>query len=265
MIPQITGNKTYDLIAWSAYALVAFTVIGAFVMKTPYGRFGHVNWGVKLNPRWGWFLMELPATLVFLFFFLSGKNSTEAVPLILAGIWMIHYGNRGFLFPFLMRVHPGAKKTFNILVVSIGMLVTSLHGYLNGWFFSELSTQYSIDWLSDPRFIIGIIIYYTGFLLNLQSDAILRKLRPKGGIAKDSDRYKIPYGGLFKYVSCPQYLTELIAWAGFAIMTWSPGGIFILGISAANLIPRALETHRWYREKFSDYPPERKALIPGLV
>jgi len=32
----------------------------------------------------------------------------------------------------------------------------------------------------------------------------------------------------------------------------------------ANLVPRALAHHRWYRETFADYPPGRKALIPYL-
>ncbi len=265
-LPPITGYPTYDTIAWISYAFVLSTVLGAFVMDTPYGRFGSVKWGIRLNPKWGWFLMELPATLAFFPIFFLGKNCFETVPLILCFIWFVHYGNRGFLFPLSMRVHPDAKKTFNILVVSIGMLVTAIHGYLNARYFSEISTQYTIDWLSDPRFIIGIIIYYYGFINNLRSDQILRNLRPKDGeeIAAE-DRYKIPYGGWFKYVSCPQYLSELIAWTGFAIFTWSPGGIFILGISAANLIPRAFQTHKWYKEKFPDYPKERKALIPFLA
>jgi 3-oxo-5-alpha-steroid 4-dehydrogenase 1 len=264
-LPTITGNKPYDLIAWIGFALVLSTVLGAFVMKTPYGRFGHVNWGIKLNPRWGWFLMELPAWSLFIPIFFLGSNAFNLVPSIFFGIWMIHYTNRGILFPMLMRVHPGAKKTFNIIVVSIGMVVTCLHAYLNGRFFSEVGDFYTPDWLTDPRFIIGILIYYTGFVLNLQSDHILRNLRSKDPTATREERYKIPRGGLFKFVSCPQYLTELIAWTGFALMTWSPGGLFILGISAANLIPRAIETHRWYKGHFEDYPKERKALFPFLL
>jgi hypothetical protein len=34
--------------------------------------------------------------------------------------------------------------------------------------------------------------------------------------------------------------------------------------TAANLVPRAVANHRWYREKFSEYPARRKALIPLL-
>ena len=30
------------------------------------------------------------------------------------------------------------------------------------------------------------------------------------------------------------------------------------------LAPRAVANHRWYREKFADYPAERRVLIPGV-
>jgi 3-oxo-5-alpha-steroid 4-dehydrogenase 1 len=52
---------------------------------------------------------------------------------------------------------------------------------------------------------------------------------------------------------------------GFAIATWSLGATFILLITIANLVPRAFQTHRWYREKFPDYPRERRVLIPFLL
>jgi 3-oxo-5-alpha-steroid 4-dehydrogenase 1 len=41
--------------------------------------------------------------------------------------------------------------------------------------------------------------------------------------------------------------------------------VFIFAVSAAHLVPRALATHRWYRERFPDYPRERRALIPYLL
>jgi 3-oxo-5-alpha-steroid 4-dehydrogenase 1 len=33
----------------------------------------------------------------------------------------------------------------------------------------------------------------------------------------------------------------------------------------ANLVPRVLAHHRWYRETFKDYPARRRALIPFLL
>ncbi len=36
-------------------------------------------------------------------------------------------------------------------------------------------------------------------------------------------------------------------------------------LTAATLVPRALAHHEWYRERFADYPPERRALVPFLL
>lgn len=61
------------------------------------------------------------------------------------------------------------------------------------------------------------------------------------------------------------YLAELIAWAGFALLTWSLAGVVIFLITTGNPVPRAFATHKWYREKFADYPADRKALIPFVI
>ena len=73
--------------------------------------------------------------------------------------------------------------------------------------------------------------------------------------------YRIPQGGLFEYVSNPSYFSELLFWAGSALFTWSLAGVVILAISMANLVPRAIATHAWYRENSADYPPERSILV----
>ena len=47
--------------------------------------------------------------------------------------------------------------------------------------------------------------------------------------------------------------------------SWSlPGAAFAL-YTAANLLPRALASHSWYREQFPDYPAQRRALLPFLL
>jgi hypothetical protein len=70
---------------------------------------------------------------------------------------------------------------------------------------------------------------------------------------------------LFRYISCPNLLGELIEWLGFAILCWNLPALTFFIWTSANLIPRALSHHRWYKEKFNNYPPERKAIIPFLV
>jgi 3-oxo-5-alpha-steroid 4-dehydrogenase 1 len=261
-----TGNSTYDLALTLAFAWVAAVSIIAWFVPSPYGRFATAKFGLSLDPRLGWFLIELPATLSFLYFFLQGERRGERVPLVLFAMWLLHYSNRGFLFPLLMRVPRGQTASFSLMVVVIGWLATTMHGYLHATFFAGagLGAHYTADWLSDPRFIIGASIYYLAMIGNVHSDAILRRLRSKEELESGTRVYRIPQGGLFRYVTNPSYLTELVAWAGWALATWSLAGVYIFALSAANLIPRAVSTHRWYRERFPDYPTARRILIPFL-
>jgi 3-oxo-5-alpha-steroid 4-dehydrogenase 1 len=110
--------------------------------------------------------------------------------------------------------------------------------------------------------LLGAAAYGSGLALNIHSDAILRNLRTRAEVERGETSYRIPHGGGFRFVTNPQYFGELLAWLGFAAMTWSLAGVFILTLSAANLVPRAIATHRWYRERFPDYPKERRVLVP---
>ena len=259
-----TGNTTYDTVLTIALVIAALVIIGGLFQQSPYGRFGATARGLNLSPKLGWWLMEIPATVVFVAFYLTGPHRFETVPLVLAAIWLLHYGNRGWFFPLSIRQMPGKRSSFNIVVLAAGMVITSMHGYLNGSFFShDYRHQYGTDWLTDPRFLIGVIVYLGGFILLVWSESIVRNLRDKNN--PGASEYKIPFGGGFRFVTSPAYLGELIAWAGFALLTWSLAGVVIFLITAGNLVPRAFATHKWYREKFPDYPVERKALIPGVI
>ncbi len=260
-----TGNAVYDTVLTCAFTLAFLTIVGTRFFNTPYGRFGTGRAGIKMSPRLGWFLMELPASLSFLAFYFTGDRPFETVSLVFLAVWCIHYANRGYIFPALIRVAPGYKQTFNLSVVTIGWLVTTMHGYLNASFITSYGTHFTSAWLTDPRFIAGIAVYYFGYFVNIHSDHIMRNLRPKNpGPDAGAKRYSIPYGGAFRFVTNPHYLGELVAWAGFALCTWSLAGVFIFTISAANLVPRAILNHRWYLEQFPDYPRERKVLIPFI-
>jgi len=261
-MPTLSGDPTYDLAAMIAFAIVVVTVVAAMFMQTPYGRFADARWGVSLDPRLGWLLMELPASIAFFVTFSFGPHRFEPYPLVLLFVWSCHYLNRGFLMPLFMRVPKGQKGSFSLMVVAIGWVVTALHGYLNARWATTFHARSGLDWLTDPRFVIGLATYVVAMGFNLHADHVLRTLRTKEEVARGERVYRIPRGGLFEHVSNASYFTELVAWSGFALFTWSPGGLFILGISLANLVPRAIATHRWYREKFPDYPRERKILVP---
>jgi 3-oxo-5-alpha-steroid 4-dehydrogenase 1 len=259
-----TGDSFYDTALTIGFGIALLTALASRFVQTPYGRFADESFGVSLDPRLGWFLMELPATLVFVYFFVQGENATTPFALFVLFVWLVHYGNRGFIMPALMRVPVGQKNSFSLMLVVIGWGVTTLHGYLNATWASTYAAHSGTTWFADPRFIIGVALYYAAFFSNLHSDRAVRNLRTKEEVAEGIKTYRIPEGGLFRYVSNPSYLTELLFWAGFALFTWSLAGVYILAISAANLIPRAVSSHTWYREQFPDYPENRKILIPFI-
>ena len=76
--------------------------------------------------------------------------------------------------------------------------------------------------------------------------------------------YKIPRGGLYRWISCPNYFGETIEWIGWAIATWSLPGLTFAVWTFANLAPRAHAHHKWYHKNFKDYPIRRKAFIPWV-
>jgi protein-S-isoprenylcysteine O-methyltransferase Ste14 len=141
----------------------------------------------------------------------------------------------------------------------MGFVYNAGNAYINARHLFYLSGGYPQTWLADPRFITGFGLFIAGYATNRWADRALLRLRTSGETG-----YKIPYGGLFDWVSCPNYLGEIIEWVGWAIATWSLPGLSFAVWTIANLAPRARAHHAWYRANFLDYPNERKALIPGV-
>lgn len=147
-----------------------------------------------------------------------------------------------------------------LAVIAMAVIFNTGNAYLNGQHLFNLSaSMYTTQWLQEPRFIIGIGLFIIGFIVNRWADHVLRRLRKPG-----EAEYQVPKGGLYRYVSCPNYFGEIIEWIGWAVATWSLAGLAFAVWTIANLTPRARSHHHWYRKVFSDYPPKRKALIPGI-
>ena len=240
----------------SEFALALITVLLLVCVSAPYGRYERPGWGPTLPAPLGWMLMELPAVVVFVLFFLSGDNRSEVVPLLLLGLWQLHYLNRTLVFPFRMR---GRGRRMPIIIALLAVAFNTLNAYINAWWIGHVGA-YAIEWLADPRMMIGTALFLVGWLGNTHSDIILRNLRKPGEAG-----YKIPHGGLYRWVSAPNYLCEIAEWTGWAIGTWSMPGLAFAVFTAANLVPRALSHHAWYKRQFDAYPPDRKALIPFVL
>ena len=240
------------------YVVAALSFLALLFFPAPYGRHDRGKTGPHIDTRLAWVLMEAPASLVFAYFYFTGERPFATAPLILFALWQLHYFHRAFIYPFQLKVRAGSGTTLSTALM--GAAYCTANGYLNGSFTSTYGVHLDAGWITDPRFAIGVAIFAFGYALNKQSDAILRRLRAPGETG-----YKIPYGGGYRWVSCPNYLGELLTWIGFTIASWSPAGLSFVVMTAANLVPRALSNHRWYKSKFPDYPKDRKAVLPYVL
>ncbi len=237
-------------------AVAAGVFVALFFISAPYGRHARRGWGPLIQNRYGWLIMEIPAALVFAVCFVTATVTRNAPVVLFFGMWDLHYVHRALIYPLILR--DGHKK-MPIAVVLLGFAFNVGNAYANGRYLFELSGGYAQSWLHDPRFIGGLILFVAGYIINRWADLTLRALREPGETG-----YRIPYGGLFRWVSCPNYLGEIVEWFGWALATWSLPGLAFAVWTFANLAPRARSHHAWYHQNFPEYPTERKALIPWV-
>ena len=243
------------LYIWIALALILFP-IQLYWVTAPYGRHTNNKWGMLMDNRLGWIIMEMVSLLFFAYFFLSGENEKSWPIWVFFSIWVLHYINRSFIYPFRTKT---TGKQIPVLIVFSAVFFNTVNGWSNGYYLGTLS-DYTNDWFFSLQFIVGFLIFIIGVFINISSDNYLLKLRKPG-----EKKYVIPKGKLFKYISCPNHFGEILEWAGFAIMCWNIAAAGFAIWTVANLVPRALSHHKWYLQHFDDYPENRKAVIPFLV
>ncbi|MBD3229807.1 MAG: DUF1295 domain-containing protein [Candidatus Lokiarchaeota archaeon] len=241
------------------YAIgIIFLIFGAVTFITlmfktaSYGR--HTKKG--LDYILAWTIMEAVPLFVYLIFYFIGDRLLNPVAIVFMILFCGHYVQRAFIFPFLTR----GKEFIPWTIMTTAIIFNATNGYLISRWNNYFGPVLSPTWFTSPQFIVGIIIFTIGMTINLHSDHILRNLRSPG-----ETEYKIPKGGVFKYVSCGNYFGEIVEWWGYAILTCSFGALVFALWVMANLLPRAISHHKWYKKKFPDYPEERKAIFPFIL
>ena len=241
------------IICWIAVGIGA----GIFLLRkeAPYGRFSSSNWGPVISNRLGWILMEATVMVTFVLWIPFGHYNWTTPTTIMMGLFFIHYLHRSFIYPLMIRTR---NKKMPVIIMCSAILFNMINGSLLGIWFADFA-HYQNSWYYSPLFISGILFFLAGMLVNWHTDYTLIHLRKRG-----ESGYQIPGTGLFKLVSSPNLLAEIIEWGGFALLTWSLPALTFFIWTCANLIPRAIANHRWYKKEFPDYPSERKKLIPYI-
>jgi 3-oxo-5-alpha-steroid 4-dehydrogenase 1 len=243
----------FSLILIFTFALIVFILL--FFITAPYGKFSRRGWGLVIKSKWAWMIMEFPSPALMIFFFIISdqKNLPQVIFLCL---WLGHYVYRTFIYPFSQS---GKEKAYPVLLVLMAFIFNCLNGFVNGYGVFHIY-YYDLSYLLTWQFIAGILVFITGFIINKTSDEKLRNFRKQS-----QSEYVVPHGWLFEYISSPHYFGEITEWFGWALMTWSVPGLAFFIFTFANLFPRAISSHKWYKTHFPDYPFSRKAVIPYII
>ena len=249
---------TFFILCWGGLGLLSAGSLFLTGKMPISGRFQDAQLQAlgTIDKKLGWIIMEVPILITVIFFYWQ-SDAPMNVSVIMVGFFVLHYSNRALIYPHRIKAD---GKTMPVAMVLSSMVFYIINGYLIGHYFGALKS-YPVQWLTDPRFIIGAALFLVGFAINIHSDNILINLRKPGETG-----YKIPQGGLYKYISCPNYFGEMLEWCAFALMTWSLTGVVYAIWVVLPLLAQGLSAHKWYVTSFADdYPPSRKAIIPGLL
>ncbi|XP_029642998.1 3-oxo-5-alpha-steroid 4-dehydrogenase 1 [Octopus sinensis] len=236
------------------WAVITFVVL--FLIPAPYGRYSSRVWGYLINCKVAWVVQESPCLWLpaCLFLFADSPQLKEWPNRILVCLFLLHYFQRTCIFSVLIR---GGKPS-PLSTVSLAFIFCFFNSYIQ----VRSLMKYSIfppNWLYSFQFITGCILFFIGMAINIHSDHILRTLRKP-----NETGYKIPQGGMFKYVTAANLFGEIVEWCGFAIACWSLHASAFALSTFCVLIPRSYTHHKFYLQKLDNYPKTRKIAIPFI-
>lgn len=249
----------YNVVLAVMTVLAVIVAIALRKINAGYGMMYSGRWGPSVGNRLGWVLMESPVFIAMLLFWLLSPRRCEPALIVMASLFELHYLQRSFIFPLLMR----GRNRMPLAIVSMGVAFNLVNAYMiGGWlFYVSAADAYPAEWLADPRFIAGAIVFLTGMGINLHSDNVIRHLRKPG-----DTRHHIPMKGMYRYVTSANYFGEFVEWTGYAILTWSLGGAVFALWTFANLAPRAVAIHRRYCSEFGEsYTSLRRRYILPFI
>ncbi|BGP21271.1 3-oxo-5-alpha-steroid 4-dehydrogenase 1 [Rhodotorula toruloides] len=308
---------------------------GSCLVDAPFGKFG--TWKrFAVHGDIGWMLMEIVSPVAFLYglslplntsssSFLSFSpfriaSAFRALPFarqVLAGCYLVHYANRSVVSSIR---NPGRAR-MNIIIPLLSALFNLANGGTIGvWIAGGIpqtgkamanAGMREAGW-AKPLFLLGAVMWAGGLCSNIHHDEILynikrsKQAKEKEGKGKESssskDRYSIPQGGLYRFVSHPSYSSEWFEWLGFLLATlalapapfpptpissffpslslkalpnplkplkgWylQPPALFLWQEIGA-MLPRARSGHAWYRKTFGKEWEEKGAkwvVVPGV-
>ena len=250
------GADTYCMIMWVMAVTAVIVFIALYFVKAGYGIFRTKQWGLSINNKVAWILMEAPVFFVMLYIWASNGTPTTLPAFLAFLLFELHYFQRSFIFPLMMK----GQSQMPVAIMLMGVIFNVINGLVIGTSLFTLPPSAYNDgaaYLTHPTAIAGIAIFFSGMGINLHSDHVIRHLRKPG-----DNRHYLPQKGFYRYVTSANYFGELVEWTGFALLCSTPAAWLFVVWTAANLVPRAAAIHKRYRDEFGDAVGSRKRILP---
>lgn len=241
---------------WTPFRIVFYLVFGLFavflglidyyeLLPMKYSKFGTKK-GVpsRLGMVTLYFFPLIVATLAARPYF----SSANTIQWVVYGAVMLHFTKRT-LESLLLHKYSGriAPLTFGIIVIAYALM-----GGMISWLNVEPLQN------MDILFYLGFLFVLVGEIGNFYHHRLLANLRT------GKEKYYIPKGGWFEYATCPHYFFELVVWLGIFFLSRHFFTLLVFIAMLSYLTARSIKTRQWYRNRFPNYPKDRKYMIPFL-
>lgn len=255
-IPPWNGSLLHWVLAGFAVSAPLFflgEVTG--LLRFGYSKFANRGARGTVPSRWGMLAVYAPAVFVGWLPLLLRDVPLSPWHLLVSSLVSLHFLKRCLETLFLHR-YSGVMNLGSVLQISaLYTLVALLLG-------EAAATAFGPGRLTPPPFdglrLLGLLLWVVGVAGNFYHHWLLANLRAPGDTA-----YKVPQGGLFRWVATPHYALELVGWWGFALLFHHVAAAIVAWTMSCYLFGRAHSTLLWYRERLGDQLPAGwKRIVP---
>lgn len=144
--------ETFGSFLWIMTLVAALVFIALYFVKACYGMFRSAAWGLSVNNKLAWMLMEVPVFLVMIWMWWYSDRRFLPVQLTFFFFFQLHYFQRSFVFPCLLQ----GKGRMPVAILLMGILFNVLNGFMQGeWiFYLSPADRYTSQWFAAAAIYI---------------------------------------------------------------------------------------------------------------